>query len=77
MISCFEESGHGMNEDLEWAREVLRKTKNGKVMPLWGETLQPMYRPSDVTNAKDLVNEVRRLKNGMKRIRDMGYIGAW
>ena len=77
MISCFEESGHGMNEDLEWAREVLRETKNGKVMPLWGETLRPMYRPSDVTNAKDLVNEVRRLKNGMKRIRNMGYIGAW
>ena len=77
MISCFEENGHGMHDDLEWAREVLRDTKNGKVMPLWGKSLRPMYRPSDITNAKDLINEVRRLKNGMKRIQDKGFIGAW
>ena len=77
MISCFEENGHGMHDDLEWAWEVLRDTKNGKVMPLWGKSLQPMYRPSDITNAKDLINEVRRLKNGMKRIQDKGFIGAW
>lgn len=77
MISCFEENGHGMHDDLEWAREVLRDTKNGKVMPLWGESLRPMYRPSDITNAKSLINEVRRLKSGMKRIQDKGFIGAW
>ena len=77
ILSCFEEDGHVLYDDLNGAKEILRETKNGKVIPFWSGSLQPKYRPSDIQNARDAVNEYRRLKNGMKRFNDKGIYGRW
>lgn len=77
MISCIHENGHSWCDDAEWAREVLRETKNGKVMPLWPESLQPIYRQSDIQIARDIINENRRLENCLKRLNKNGYYGKW
>lgn len=78
-ISCYEESGHCWNEDLEQSRELLRETKNGKVIPLDPRTLRPKYgyKPNDIDAAKRTVNEYRRMKYRYKKLREAGYYGQW
>lgn len=76
-VSLYFEGGTCHSEDLDWAREVLRETENGKVMPLWSGTLQPKYRESDVENARSSVNEFRRLCNCLKRLQKRGFYGRW
>jgi len=80
IISCFEEAGHVLYEDLEQAREILRKTKNGKVIPyivINGVPKYPRYRQSDIEIARSSINEYKRLKNAMKRFNKAGYYGKW
>ena len=75
IISCFNEHGHCNNEALEWAKEVLKDTKNGKVIPY--ENLIPLYKKGDVTRARDIINTYRRYNNSMKRLNAKGYYGQW
>lgn len=77
ILGNYAEYGHVFHEDLEWARMVLRVTNNGKHIPLWTSTLQPKYRPSDIQNARNVINEHKRLKNLMKRLNAKGYYGKW
>lgn len=76
-LNLYTEGGTAHSDDLEWCKEVLRKTKNGKVMPLWSGTLKPMYRKSDIQNARDCINEYKRLQSCMKRINAKGFYGKW
>ena len=76
-VSNYSEGGHVLCEDLEEAKEILRRTKNGKVMPLWESTLTPVYRPRQIEQAKETVNEYRRLKNCLKRLNNKGIYGKW
>ena len=77
ILSNYEEDGHVLCIDLELAKETIRETKNGKQIPLWSSTLQPKYRPSDITCARSVINEHRRLKNLMKRLNAKGFYGRW
>lgn len=77
IISCYEETGHTLCEDLEESREILRVTKNGKVIPLWQSTLKPMYSNSRIQIARNVINEYNRLKRLSKRLREQGIIGKW
>lgn len=77
IISNFEEDGHVLCDDLEKAKEIIKETKNGKVMPLWKETLTPVYSTRDIENARNTINEFRRLKNLMKRLNAKGLYGRW
>lgn len=77
IISCFEENGHVLGDDLERAKEIIKETKNGKVIPLWSQSLTPMYSKHDIENARNAINEYRRLKNLMKRLNANGYYGQW
>lgn len=77
ILSNFEESGHVLCEDLQRAREIIRRTKNGKVIPVWTSSLEPMYRQSDIQIARDAINEYRRLQNLMKRLNSKGFYGKW
>lgn len=56
------------NEDLREAKEVLRRTKYGKVIPLWKDTLKPIYSENRIIQAKNTVNEFKRLKRLYNKI---------
>ena len=76
-ISCYEEDGHVWRDDLEECKEVLRRTKNGKVIPVNIQTLKPVYRPSDIEIAKSVVNEYRRMKYRYQKLNEAGICGKW
>lgn len=76
LISCYEEDGHVLHDDLWWARDILRETNNGKFIPLTS-SLKPKYRPSDITTSRNVINEYRRLKSCMKRLNAKGIYGRW
>lgn len=76
-ISCYNEEGHCWKDDLEEAKEILRETKNGKVIPLYLPSLEPKYTARDIERSKDIVNEYKRFLNCMKRLNDKGYYGKW
>lgn len=77
LIENFEESGCCLKEDLDEAREILQETKNGKAIPLWKDSLKPMYSQSRIQSCRDTVNEYKRLKNLMKRLNAKGIYGKW
>lgn len=77
--SNFEEDGHVLKEDLDLSKRLLRKTKNGTIIPLDPGTLKPKrgYYPSDIENAKSTIAEYKQLQYYEKRLNDMGYFGKW
>ena len=79
VYSCYLEDGHCFKDDLEMAREKLRQTKYGKVIPLDPRTLKPRrgYYPSDIDLAKTCVNEFNRTERMVKRLEKMGYYSKW
>lgn len=77
ILSCFDEDGHVLCDDLEESRRILRETKNGKVIPLWTQSLTPMYSKSRIESCRDCINEYNRLKNYMKRLNAQGIRGYW
>ena len=62
------ELGTRLYNDLKWAREIMKKTRRGKVMPLDNRTLHPKYSKCDVNLASEITNEVQRLKNCTRRL---------
>lgn len=77
ILSCFDEDGHVLCDDLEESRRILKETKNGKVIPLWTQTLTPVYSKSRIESCRDCINEYNRLKNYMKRLNAQGIRGYW
>ena len=77
--SCYLEDGHCFKDDLADAREKLRETKNGKVIPIDKKTFRPLhgYWPSDLQIARDAVNEFNRLKRFVERLEKRGYYSKW
>jgi hypothetical protein len=77
ILSCFEEDGHCLHDDLQEAKEIMRETKNGKTIPLWRESLTPVYSKHKIEAARDYINEHRRLKSLMARLNKQGIYGRW
>lgn len=77
--SNFEEDGHVLKEDLDHARRLLRKTKNGTVISVDPVTFKPKrgYWPSDIETAKSTIAEYKQLQYYEKRLNAMGYFGKW
>lgn len=78
-ISCFNEDGHDWKDELEEARTRLRKTKNGKIIPLDPQSLKPIYGyyPYQLEGAKALVAEYKRLVNALKKLQKADIYGFW
>lgn len=78
-ISNYNEDGHTWHDDLEHSRELLRETKQGKVIPYDSKTLKPKngYYPSDISIAKKVVNEYKRMLYRYKQLNKLGYYGKW
>ena len=79
VYSNYFEYGHCFHDALEEARELLRETKYGKVIPIDSRTFKPRlgYYPSDIQSAKDLVNEFNRTERLVKRLEKLGYYSKW
>lgn len=78
-VSCFNEDGHVWKDDLDEAKQKLRETKNGKVIPIDPTTFKPRYGyyPSQIDNARNTVNEYKRLVNALKKMQKDGFYGKW
>ena len=68
LIDLYDSDGTIFSEDLETARGIMKATDNGKVMPLYPDSLLPRYRKYEVDNARDTINEYRRLKRLLKEV---------
>lgn len=77
LISNFTEEGHSLCEDLQEAKKILRETKNGKTIPLWKDSLKPVYTQSRIQSCRDTINEFNRLKSMLKRLNKMGLVGKY
>lgn len=63
-------------EALEDAKSFMKETKNGKVIPCWHTFLPvPKYSIIELKNrtndAKNTINEYKRLKNGVNRLKQL------
>lgn len=77
LYSLFSEDGTGHSEAYEYAREVLRETKNGTVMPVYMPSMRPVYKTYEVDDARRLINEYRRLGRLINRLAKMGIYSKW
>ena len=79
IYSCYLEDGHVNNDALFEARELLRETRYGKVIPIDSRTFRPKrgYWPSDIQGAKDCVNAFNRLERFVERLEKLGYYSRW
>ena len=77
LIDNYNESGHCMHDDLEEAKEILKETQNGKVIPLIKSTLQPIYDKSRIVSCFNVVEEYKNLLALKKRIHAKGLRGYW
>ena len=73
-LSMFTEGGTVFSDDLEQAREFIRETKNGKVIPCYN-TIPPVPKYSstrlqiELDKARNTINEYNRLKRLNERLR--------
>lgn len=72
LLELFLEGDTSHADDLRDAREILSRTKYGKVTPANPRTLKPIYSKTDVQWAKDTVNEYNRLVRFVEKLRKMG-----
>lgn len=79
VFSCYLEDGHVLHNSLKEARRKLYETRYGKVIPVDSTTFKPLkgYTPSDVQNAKDIVNEYNRTRRFLLKLENMGYYSQW
>ena len=70
-VYMFEEVDGVFKGSLEESREILRKTKNGKVSPIYLPSLRPVYQPYEVERAKRTVSEYRQLKRIQKKLKEV------
>lgn len=68
LIDMYITPGTRQYNNLKWAREIMKDTKRGKVMPLDNRTLYPKYSQCDVDLASEITNEAKRLKNCTRRL---------
>ena len=71
LLEMFLEGDTSHADDLRYAREILSRTKYGKVTPANPRTLKPIYSKMDVQWAKDTVNEYNRLVRFVEKLRKM------
>lgn len=67
LIDMYIEPGTRQYNNLKWAREIMKKTKRGTVIPV-DLNFNPKYSQCDVDLASEITNEVKRLKNCTRRL---------
>lgn len=67
LIDMYIEPGTRQYNNLKWAREIMKKTKRGIVIPV-DVNFNPKYSQCDVDLASEITNEVKRLKSCTRRL---------
>lgn len=67
LIDMYIEPGTRQYNNLKWAREIMKKTKRGTVIPV-DINVNPKYSQCDVDLASKITNEVKRLKACTRRL---------
>lgn len=69
-VYMFEEVDGAYSDDLYRSREILRRTCNGKSIPIDRKTFKPIYPSWRIEQAKRTVNEYRQLKRLVSKLRE-------
>lgn len=67
LIDMYIEPGTRQYNNLKWAREIMKKTRRGTIIPVDGNLI-PKYSRCDIDLASEITNEVKRLKNCTGRL---------
>lgn len=68
-----EDTGHFLHDDYLWAKALLKRTDNGKRRPIDIATMsiKDGYRDADIERARNTIDEVKRTKAFVRRLRRM------
>lgn len=69
-VYMFEEVDGSYKGDLDESREILRKTNNGKTIPISLTTFKPIYSEWRIKSAKNTVSEYRQLKRLVSKLKE-------
>lgn len=69
-VYMFEEVDGTYKGDLDESREILRKTNNGKTIPISLTTFKPIYSEWRIKSAKNTVSEYRQLKRLVSKLKE-------
>lgn len=69
-VYMFEEVDGSLKGDLDESREILRRTSNGKTIPISLTTLKPIYSEWRIKSAKNTVSEYRQLKRLVSKLKE-------
>lgn len=69
-VYMFEEVDGSYKGDLDESREILRKTNNGKTIPISLTTFKPIYSEWRIKSAKNTVSEYRQLKRLVNKLKE-------
>lgn len=72
LLDSFRDDSHVNWEDLQDARECIRRTENGTVMPVDANTFKPIYKPWEVKGAQALIDEYNKLSRFVTSLKRKG-----
>lgn len=66
-----EDTGHALHEEYVGAKWLLKRTENGKRIPISTETFRPLegFAPEDIENARRIIAEVRNTKAFIRKLK--------
>lgn len=70
-IYMFEEVDGAFKDDLDHSREILRKTHNGKTIPIDIRSFKPIYPSWRIDQAKRTVSEYKQLKRILIKLEEV------
>lgn len=68
-----EDTGHSLHDDYLWAKKLLKETDNGKRRPIDIATMsiKEGYRDADIESARSIIDEVKRTKAFIRKLKRM------
>lgn len=67
------DTGSCLHDDYLWAKRLLKKTEDGKCIPISIETFRPLegYTPDDISMARRVLKEVKDTKKLVRKLRSL------
>lgn len=69
------DTGSCLHDDYLWSKHLLKKTENGKCIPISIETFEPLkgYAPDDIEGARSVLKEVDSTRKFIHKLRNLKY----
>lgn len=68
LIDLYQDSGTVHTDMLKKARAIKKRTKDWKVIPVSIEDFHPLYKESEIVDARNLIEEYDRICSARKRV---------